>query len=274
MNTAGRRSPAAALGAPARAWAARPASTCPTSCRGAFRPPAGVTAATRSSCAARSARSRRTRRSRRACAASWTGPGRWATTSTSPSGQGDIAANPLQMAVAYAAVANGGEVLRPAARTADRGLLGPRAPAARGPDRAPGRTSRKPTARRSSTASTARRTSRAAPRPRSSRASRSRSPARPAPRRRALGRADQSWYVALAPYPNPKYVVAVTDEAGGFGADTAAPDGAADPRRAVQRRREPAGRGRETLPTDGRLRLLTGQGLPRRRRPACCGSTR
>jgi penicillin-binding protein 2 len=38
-----------------------------------------------------------------------------------------------------------------------------------------------------------------------------------------LGRADQSWYVALAPYPDPKYVVAVTDEAGGFGADTAAP---------------------------------------------------
>jgi penicillin-binding protein 2 len=36
-------------------------------------------------------------------------------------------------------------------------------------------------------------------------------------------RPDQSWYVALAPYPNPKYVVAVTDEAGGFGADTAAP---------------------------------------------------
>jgi penicillin-binding protein 2 len=29
--------------------------------------------------------------------------------------------------------------------------------------------------------------------------------------------------VALAPYPNPKYVVAVTDEAGGFGAETAAP---------------------------------------------------
>ena len=29
--------------------------------------------------------------------------------------------------------------------------------------------------------------------------------------------------MALAPYPSPKYVVAVTDEAGGFGADTAAP---------------------------------------------------
>ena len=34
---------------------------------------------------------------------------------------------------------------------------------------------------------------------------------------------DQSWYVALAPYDDPKYVVAVTVEGGGFGADTAAP---------------------------------------------------
>jgi penicillin-binding protein 2 len=40
---------------------------------------------------------------------------------------------------------------------------------------------------------------------------------------KGAGRADQSWYVALAPYPSPKYVVAVTDEAGGFGAETAAP---------------------------------------------------
>ena len=38
-----------------------------------------------------------------------------------------------------------------------------------------------------------------------------------------VGRPDKSWYVALAPYPNPKYVVAATDEAGGFGAETAAP---------------------------------------------------
>jgi penicillin-binding protein 2 len=34
---------------------------------------------------------------------------------------------------------------------------------------------------------------------------------------------DQSWYVVLAPYPNPKIVTAVTVEQGGFGADTAAP---------------------------------------------------
>ena len=35
--------------------------------------------------------------------------------------------------------------------------------------------------------------------------------------------ADQSWYVVLAPYPDPEIVVAVTFEQGGFGADTAAP---------------------------------------------------
>jgi penicillin-binding protein 2 len=35
--------------------------------------------------------------------------------------------------------------------------------------------------------------------------------------------ADQSWYVVLAPYPEPEIVVAVTFEEGGFGAETAAP---------------------------------------------------
>ncbi|MBK5110901.1 MAG: penicillin-binding protein 2 [Thermoleophilia bacterium] len=34
---------------------------------------------------------------------------------------------------------------------------------------------------------------------------------------------DQSWYVALAPYPDPRVAVAVTVERGGFGSDTAAP---------------------------------------------------
>ncbi|MBK5116622.1 MAG: penicillin-binding protein 2, partial [Thermoleophilia bacterium] len=37
------------------------------------------------------------------------------------------------------------------------------------------------------------------------------------------GQLDQSWYVALAPYDNPKVVIAATVEGGGFGADTAAP---------------------------------------------------
>jgi penicillin-binding protein 2 len=34
---------------------------------------------------------------------------------------------------------------------------------------------------------------------------------------------DQSWYVAAAPYDDPRIVVAVTIERGGFGAEAAAP---------------------------------------------------
>jgi penicillin-binding protein 2 len=34
---------------------------------------------------------------------------------------------------------------------------------------------------------------------------------------------DQSWYVCLAPYNDPRVVVAVTIERGGFGAEAAAP---------------------------------------------------
>jgi penicillin-binding protein 2 len=137
-------------------------------------------------------------------------------------GQGDLAANPLQMAVAYAAVANGGRVLRPrlgqrienSAGQAEQTL---KAPTARklnmsdanrdaildglyGAANEPGGTSTPvfatfpiEVAGKTGTAE------------------------------KGAGRADQSWYVALAPWPNPKYVVAVTDEAGGFGADTAAP---------------------------------------------------
>ena len=40
---------------------------------------------------------------------------------------------------------------------------------------------------------------------------------------RGINEADQSWYIALAPFDHPKYVVAVTIERGGFGVDTAAP---------------------------------------------------
>ncbi len=38
-----------------------------------------------------------------------------------------------------------------------------------------------------------------------------------------VGQADQSWYLVLAPYPDPKIVTAVTIEEGGFGAESAAP---------------------------------------------------
>ena len=37
------------------------------------------------------------------------------------------------------------------------------------------------------------------------------------------GEADQAWYAVLAPYPDPEIAVVVTVEEGGFGADTAAP---------------------------------------------------
>ena len=136
-------------------------------------------------------------------------------------GQGDLLSNPLQMAVAYSAIANGGKVLRPrlGLRIEDasgRARLQLDAPTARraklsdenrqailegifGAANSPGGTSTPvfegfpvPVAGKTGTAE-------------------------------HTGKPDQSWYVALAPYPNPRYVVAVTDEAGGFGADTAAP---------------------------------------------------
>jgi penicillin-binding protein 2 len=137
-------------------------------------------------------------------------------------GQGDLQANPLQMAVAYATVANGGRVLRPrlGQRIEDAGgraLQQLEAPSARrvkikpeyrsaileglrGAASQPGGTSTPvfkgfpiPVAGKTGTAE------------------------------KGAGRPDQSWYVALAPFPNPKYVVAVTDETGGFGAESAAP---------------------------------------------------
>jgi penicillin-binding protein 2 len=137
-------------------------------------------------------------------------------------GQGDLRADPLQMAVAYAALANGGRVLAPRVGmriedSSGRALQELQAPAERrlhikpefrqaildglrGGASQPGGTSASvfkgfpiPVAGKTGTA------------------------------QKGLGRPDQSWYIALAPYPSIKYVVAVTDEAGGFGADTAAP---------------------------------------------------
>jgi penicillin-binding protein 2 len=137
-------------------------------------------------------------------------------------GQGDLQANPLQMAVAYAAVANGGTVVTPhvGMRIEDQDgrviqeiepapkrevpirpewqqtIMSGLHDAAQQPDGTSypvfggyplGIAGKTGTAER------------------------------------GVGRADQSWYVALAPYPDPKYVVATTIEQGGFGVDTAAP---------------------------------------------------
>ncbi len=136
-------------------------------------------------------------------------------------GQGDLQADPLQMAVAYAAIANGGDLVRPhvGMRVADpQGrVIQEIDPAIRdhveidpaaqrtildglyGAAMEPGGTSYKvfggypvDIAGKTGTAETG-------------------------------INIDQSWYIALAPYPDPKYVVAVTIERGGFGVDTAAP---------------------------------------------------
>jgi penicillin-binding protein 2 len=136
-------------------------------------------------------------------------------------GQGDLQADPLQMATAYAAIANGGTVVRPHVGLRVEDAAGrvqqeiDPSPSRHAPvngsyrdaileglhlaAQAPGGTSYSvfggfpvPVAGKTGTAE------------------------RP-------GHYDQSWYVVLAPYPNPRIVVAVTIEEGGFGVDSAAP---------------------------------------------------
>jgi penicillin-binding protein 2 len=136
-------------------------------------------------------------------------------------GQGDLQANPLQMAVAYATLGNGGTVVTPhvgkeITDAAGRVLKEFTPPAQRQVKIDPGSRSvilaglhdaaqgsegtsyevfgnfPVPVAGKTGTA-------------------------------QRDGQADQSWYVILAPYPDPKIVTAVTIEEGGFGAEAAAP---------------------------------------------------
>jgi penicillin-binding protein 2 len=137
-------------------------------------------------------------------------------------GQGDLQANPLQMAVAYSTIANGGDVVRPhlaqrvedpSGRVVQEFNPAPRRHVDIAPEyrdaimtglnaaaMEPGGTSYAvfggfpvEIAGKTGTAE------------------------------RGLLVEDQSWYVALAPYPDPQVAVAVTIERGGFGADAAAP---------------------------------------------------
>jgi penicillin-binding protein 2 len=137
-------------------------------------------------------------------------------------GQGDLQANPLQLAVAYATVANGGRVVTPhlAQRTEDA-------------DGAAVQEFNIPARRRVKIAPQNRQAILdglygAANQPGGTSTSVfSNFPVNIAGKtgtaEKGAGRADQSWYAALAPYPNPRYVVITTFEAGGFGAETAAP---------------------------------------------------
>jgi penicillin-binding protein 2 len=136
-------------------------------------------------------------------------------------GQGDLQTNPLQMAIAYAALGNGGTIVTPhvgmeiddpAGRVQHEFDPAPRRhiqidPAYRAAileglheaAQANGGTSFEvfgnfpvPVAGKTGTA-------------------------------QREGHEDQSWYIVLAPYPNPRIVTAVTMEEGGFGAKSAAP---------------------------------------------------
>jgi len=136
-------------------------------------------------------------------------------------GQGDLQTNPLQMAVAYATVGNGGTVVTPHVGmqiddAAGRVLREFSPPPRRHVDI-------DPTFRAAileglhDAAQVSGGTSYAVfggfPVPVAGKTGTAQRPPNP----------DQSWYVVLAPYPNPRIVTAVTIEQGGFGADSAAP---------------------------------------------------
>jgi penicillin-binding protein 2 len=137
-------------------------------------------------------------------------------------GQGDLLANPLQMAVAYAAVANGGYVVKPHVAQSVEDSSG--ATIQEFPPPARRKLDIKPEYRQAildgihaaaeSPGGTSYPIFQSFP---------IQVAGKTGTAQRGAGRADQSWYVVLAPYPNPRYVVAVTSEAGGFGAATAAP---------------------------------------------------
>jgi penicillin-binding protein 2 len=136
-------------------------------------------------------------------------------------GQGDLQADPLQMAVAYAALGNGGMIVKPhmalqAEDSAGRILEEYEPEVSRTIDLDPG----------------ARQTileglHDAAQAPDGT--SYGVFGGFPVPVAGKTGTAerppngDQSWYIVLAPYPDPRIVTAVTVEQGGFGSDTAAP---------------------------------------------------
>jgi penicillin-binding protein 2 len=136
-------------------------------------------------------------------------------------GQGDLQTDPLQMAVAYAAIANGGDVVRPHVGMEVEDSSGR---AVQEIDPAPQRHLDIASQYRQAilegihmAAQSPGGTSYAVfgnyPVPMAGKTGTAQRP----------GQADQSWYMALAPYPNPQIVVAATIEQGGFGVDSAAP---------------------------------------------------
>ena len=136
-------------------------------------------------------------------------------------GQGDLGATPLQLAVAYAALANGGDIVRPHLADRTENALGEVTSEI---DPAPSRQIELAEETRSSILDGLQA---AAMEPGGT--SYEIFGGFPVPIAGKTGTAektdqeDQSWYAAIAPYDDPKYVVVTTVERGGFGADAAAP---------------------------------------------------
>lgn len=136
-------------------------------------------------------------------------------------GQGDLQTNPLQMAIAYATVANGGKVVTPHVGMAIEDAAGRVLREFEPPPRR--RVHVDPAYRAAilaglhDAAQVSGGTSYAVfsgfPVPVAGKTGTAQRPPNP----------DQAWYVVLAPYPDPRIVTAVTIEQGGFGAETAAP---------------------------------------------------
>ena len=137
-------------------------------------------------------------------------------------GQGDLQADPLQMAVVYAAIGNGGTILRP--RLAER-VEDPTGEVLEEFESSPRRTLEIPEETRSTIMTGL---TRAAMEPRGTSY-----PVfgnfpfpvagKTGTAERGIDRADQAWYAALAPANDPQIVVVATVERGGFGVDSAAP---------------------------------------------------
>jgi penicillin-binding protein 2 len=137
-------------------------------------------------------------------------------------GQGDLQADPLQMAVAYAAIANGGTVLRP--HLAER-VEDPTGEVLEEFESVPKRQIDVPEEARTTIMNGLQRAAMEEggtsypvfgnfPIPVAGKTGTA---------ERGIDRADQAWYAAVAPADNPEIVVVVTLERGGFGADSAAP---------------------------------------------------
>ena len=141
-------------------------------------------------------------------------------------GQGDLLAAPLQLAVAYATLGNGGTVVTPHVGLRTRGPGRQGGPGDRAAARRARSRSTRPGVSRSWTGSTRRRWSRAEP-PTPSSASfpvdiaGKTGTAETIVDRRS--RTTRRWYAALMPADDPEVAVVYTIEKGGFGVDSAAP---------------------------------------------------